>query len=168
MMEIKNGKSTWKLTGDINRQLLTSLMEASAAEVYRADRGPVAMERTQGGAVALSSSRVFQLSDTSLWYVKSQKEIGFSSFFLCRSFPFTVQCNWLWLMAFWSLQECKRYLYERVELSCFHQLDGAWLGSALHEWSSSALSQSESSYRPWFRGIHEFSELQHQVSQIHF
>lgn len=32
----------------------------------------------------------------------------------------------------------------------FHQLCGAWLGSTLPEWSSSALSQSESSYRPWF------------------
>ena len=30
-----------------------------------------------------------------------------------------------------------------------HQLAGGWLGSALPEWSSSALSQSESSYRPW-------------------
>lgn len=33
---------------------------------------------------------------------------------------------------------------------CFHQLFGAWLGSTLPEWSNSALSQSESSYRPWF------------------
>lgn len=36
-----------------------------------------------------------------------------------------------------------------VEASCFHQLAGGWLGSAMPEWSNSALSQSESSYRPW-------------------
>lgn len=34
----------------------------------------------------------------------------------------------------------------------FHQLPVGWLGSALPEWSSSVLSQSESSYRPWWGG----------------
>lgn len=38
---------------------------------------------------------------------------------------------------------------EWVETLGFHQLVGGWLGSALPEWSSSALSQSESSYWPW-------------------
>lgn len=37
----------------------------------------------------------------------------------------------------------------RFPVSNFHQLPAGWLGSTLPEWSSSVLSQSESSYRPW-------------------
>lgn len=44
------------------------------------------------------------------------------------------------------------WVLQWVEVSDFHQLVGGWLGSALPELSSSALSQSESSYRPWFGG----------------
>lgn len=40
----------------------------------------------------------------------------------------------------------------RFQVSSFHQLPVGWLGSALPEWSSSVLSQSESSYRPWWGG----------------
>lgn len=55
--------------------------------------------------------------------------------------------GWVWGRVF-----CFFFCFEWAEVSDFHQLLGAWLGSALPEWSSSALSQSESSYRPWFHG----------------
>lgn len=101
------------------------------------------------GALRLKPNGMLQLVFSSIWKTRLRGDFAFhhetkhkwsvSSSCLCNSSV----CN-----------HCSIGLNDafkgRFQVSDFHQWPAGWLGSALPEWSSSVLSQSESSYRPWW------------------
>lgn len=122
----------------------------------KADLGPVLMTGSVGGCCRVQCHiTVMHLSSKGIGFYSSGSSLLMDS---CLSLMYLIRdlCihvsfreafkGWVWGRFF--LFVC----FEWAEVSDFHQLLGAWLGSALPEWSSSALSQSESSYRPWFHG----------------
>lgn len=131
----------------------------------KADLGPVVTEGTEGGggccAFSLTSAPAqFHITVMHL----SQKKWDFIAVFFCEHSPricfvflLVMEDTGLQFLPLCNVSDrdrrvCGSFFWSGLVCQYFHQLLGGWLGSALPEWSSSALSQSESSYRPWFKG----------------